>query len=86
MTGVTAGDERRSHIRLKEWEAFMFPAIQSSSTTWQVYSPFGSFMVESHTRELPRRYLEDLPRPDVAFGEAHPLAGVQTLVTRPAHK
>ena len=38
----------------------------------QVYSPFGSYVVEQHAPS--RRYVEDLPRPDLTFGRDHPLA------------
>jgi hypothetical protein len=49
----------------------MFPFRQG---TTQVYSPFGSYMVEQHDIGCPQRYLDDLPRPDVTFGKGHPLA------------
>ena len=44
--------------------------------TIQVFSPFGSFALEQHGEALPRRFLEDMPRPDVTFGKDHPLAEV----------
>ena len=40
----------------------------------QVYSPFGSYVVEQHSPSCLRRYVEDLPRPDLTFGKDHPLA------------
>ena len=43
----------------------------------QVYSPFGSYVVEQHAHGCPKRYLDDLPRPDVTFGKDHPLAAIQ---------
>jgi hypothetical protein len=39
----------------------------------QVYSPFGSFVVEQHSVSCAQRQLDDLPRPDVKFGKDHPL-------------
>lgn len=39
----------------------------------QVYSPFGSYVVEQHNA-IQQRYLDDLPRADVKFGKDHPLA------------
>ena len=50
----------------------------------QVYSPFGSYVVEQHSRECPRRYLDDLPRPDVKFGKDHLLANAAERLTREA--
>jgi hypothetical protein len=43
----------------------------------QVYSPFGSYVVEQHAQGYLKRYLDDLPRPDVTFGKDHPLAAIQ---------
>lgn len=40
----------------------------------QVYSPFGSFVVEQHDGGFLKRYIEALPRPDLKFGKEHPLA------------
>lgn len=40
----------------------------------QVYSPFGSFVVEQHAPSWLQRSIEDLPRPDLKFGGDHPLA------------
>ena len=39
----------------------------------QVYSPFGSYVVEQHGVECLQRYIDDLPRPDVRLGKEHPL-------------
>jgi hypothetical protein len=39
----------------------------------QVYSPFGTYVVEQRDEGLLRRFLEDLPRPDLKFGAEHPL-------------
>ena len=39
----------------------------------QIYSPFGSFVREQRDQGWLRRYVEDLPRPDVSFGKDHPL-------------
>jgi hypothetical protein len=51
----------------------MFPARQGNT---QVYSPFGSYVVEQHDGGCPKHYLDDLPRHDVKFGKDHPLAQV----------
>ena len=40
----------------------------------QVYSPFGSYVVEQHDAGCLKRYIEDLPRPDLKLGKDHPLA------------
>ena len=40
----------------------------------QVYSPFGSYVVEQHDAGGFRRYIDDLPRPDLRLGKDHPLA------------
>jgi hypothetical protein len=40
----------------------------------QVYSPFGSLVVEQHEVGCLKRYVEDLPRPDFKFGKDHPLS------------
>jgi hypothetical protein len=40
----------------------------------QVYSPFGSYVVEQHDTGCLKRYIEDLPRPDLKLGKDHPLA------------
>ena len=40
----------------------------------QVYSPFGSYVVEQHATDHLRRHVDLLPRPDVSFGVHHPLA------------
>ena len=42
----------------------------------QVYSPFGSFVVEQHDTGCLQRYIDDLPRPDLKLGKDHPLAPV----------
>ena len=59
----------------------MISILQGST---QVYSPFGSYVVEQHSGECPQRYLEDLPRPDVKFGKDHPLANAANRATREA--
>ncbi len=40
----------------------------------QVYSPFGSFVVEQHDPGCLQRHIQDLPRPDLKLGKDHPLA------------
>ena len=40
----------------------------------QVYSPFGSYVVEQHDAGSFKRHIEDLPRPDLKLGKNHPLA------------
>ena len=35
----------------------------------QVYSPFGSFVVEQHDTGCLQRYIDDLPRPDLKLGK-----------------
>jgi len=39
----------------------------------QVYSPFGSFVVEQHDSGCLQRLIQDLPRPDLKLGKEHPL-------------
>ena len=51
--------------------------IRSSQGNTQVYSPFGTYVVEQHGHGPLRRYLDDLPRPDLKFGKDHPLAQVE---------
>lgn len=50
----------------------------------QVYSPFGSYVVEQHDAGGLRRYIDDLPRPDVKLGKDHPLAQSEHDERRPA--
>jgi hypothetical protein len=50
----------------------MFSITQSNT---QVYSVFGSFVVEQHETEHLQRHIDRLPRADVAYGSGHPLAG-----------
>jgi hypothetical protein len=52
------------------WEAQMFHTQGNT----QVYSPFGSYVVEQHDIVCLKRYIEDLPRPDLKLGKGHPLA------------
>jgi hypothetical protein len=40
----------------------------------QIYTPFGTFVVEQRDTGFLKRYLDDLPRPDVRRGQSHPLA------------
>ena len=40
----------------------------------QVYSPFGTFVVEQHDTGCLQRHIQDLPRPDLKLGKDHPLA------------
>ena len=47
--------------------------IRSSQGNTQVYSPFGTYVVEQHDHGLLKRFLDDLPRPDLKFGKEHPL-------------
>ena len=49
----------------------MFRSTQGNT---QVYSPFGSYVVEQHDEGSLRRYIDDLPRPDLKLGKDHPLA------------
>ena len=37
----------------------------------QVYSPFGSYIVEQHGGGRLKRYIDDLPRPDLKLGKDH---------------
>ena len=39
----------------------------------QVYSPFGSYVVEQHESGCMKRYIDDIPRPDLKLGKDHPL-------------
>ena len=48
----------------------MFPVTQGTA---QVYSLFGSWIIEQHDVDRQRRFVDDLPRPDLDFGEKHPL-------------
>jgi hypothetical protein len=50
----------------------MFSITQSNA---QVYSVFGSFVVEQHETEHLRRHIDRLPRADVVYGSGHPFAG-----------
>ena len=40
----------------------------------QVYSPFGSYVVEQHEVGCLQRYIDDIPRPDLKLGKDHPLS------------
>ena len=55
-------------------EATMFSITQSNT---QVYSVFGSFVVEQHETEHLQRHIDRLPRADVAYGSGHPMAAQQ---------
>ena len=57
------------HISLTKLEAAMF----STQGNTQVYSPFGTYVVEHHATDYLRRHVDLLPRPDVTFGVDHPL-------------
>jgi hypothetical protein len=46
-------------------------AMTASNT--QVYSPFGTYVVEQRDEGLLLRFLDDLPRPDLKFGAEPPL-------------
>ena len=48
--------------------------VRSTQGNTQVYSPFGTYVVEQSDDGLPRRFVDDLPRPDLKFGDQHPLA------------
>ena len=48
--------------------------IRSSERSIQFYSPFGTYVIEQHDEGLLRRFLDDLPRPDLNLGKDHPLA------------
>ena len=52
----------------------MFSARPGRPGNTPIYSPFGAFVVEQRDSGWLRRYLDDLPRPDLSFGEDHPLA------------
>ena len=39
----------------------------------QVYSPFGTYVVEQHEAGWLQRYIDDIPRPDLKLGKDHPL-------------
>jgi hypothetical protein len=49
----------------------MFSITPSSA---QIYSPFGSFVVEQHDSDHLKKHIDHLPRADVTFGNDHPLA------------
>jgi hypothetical protein len=66
---VTAGKPAGPHIRLTKLEAAMF----STQGNTQVYSPFGTYVVEQHGADCLKRHVDLLPRPDVTFGVDHPL-------------
>jgi hypothetical protein len=40
----------------------------------QVYSPFGSFVVEQHDAGYLQRHIQEPPRPDLKLGKDHSLA------------
>ena len=40
----------------------------------QIYSPFGTYVVEQHEAGCLQRYIDDIPRPDLKFGKDHPLS------------
>ena len=44
----------------------------------QVYSPFGSYVVEQHEAGWLQRYIDDIPRPDLKLGKNHPLSSQGT--------
>ena len=46
--------------------------FQTQGST-QIYSLFGSYVVEQHDAGF-KRYIDDLPRPDLKLGKDHPLA------------
>ena len=50
--------------------------FQTAGNT-QVYSLFGSYIVEQHNNDVLKRHIADLPRPDLELGKDHPL--VQSL-------
>ncbi len=51
----------------------MFPIRQGNT---QVYSPFGTYVMEQCDDGFLRRFLDDLPSSDLKFGHAHPPAQV----------
>ena len=59
----------------------MFPSSQGNT---QVYSPFGSYVVEQHDAGCLKRYIDDLPRPDLKLGKDHPLSEGARDEYRPA--
>ena len=48
----------------------MFSITQA---TTQVYSPFGSYVVEQHEAGYRKRCIDGLPRADLTYGNDHPL-------------
>lgn len=59
----------------------MFRSTQGNT---QVYSPFGSYVVEQHDAGSLQRYIYDIPRPDLKLGKDHPLAQSEQDERRPA--
>ena len=47
---------------------------RNSQGNTQVYSPFGSYVVEQHNAGFLKQYIDDLPRPDLKLGKDHPLS------------
>ncbi len=47
--------------------------LSSRQGDTQVYTPFGTYVVEQRDDGFLRRFLDDLPRPDLKFGSEHPL-------------
>jgi hypothetical protein len=70
VTAVTEIIDHTSHGEHTRWRVAMFPMTIGNT---QVYSPFGTYVVEQHDARWPKRYVEDLPRPDLKLGKDHPL-------------
>ena len=49
----------------------------------QVYSPFGSFVVEQHDAGYLQRHIKSLARPDLKLGTDHPIAQVAATSAAP---
>ena len=49
--------------------------FRSSQGNTQVYSPFGSYAVEQHDAGCLKRYIDDLPRPDLKLRPIQPRSG-----------
>ena len=65
MTAVTEIVDHIGDGGHTRWRAAMFHTQGNT----QVYSPFGSYVVEQHDGGCPKRFFDDLPRPDVDQGK-----------------
>jgi len=48
--------------------------FHTSQGNTQVYSLFGSYIIEQHGGGCLPRYIDDIPRPDLELGKKHPLS------------